>query len=342
MKARWTLCLLSLTLVSCASKQKIAFQAIEPAQEHQVASIRTVAFDTFEKDRIGVSGVIEGALGGYSLDGKKPYFQVVERKNLANILAEQQLSSSWAVDPEQRIKVGKLVGAQGIFSGEVVSVTSSDAYRNESRSRCAYHNKKGGCERYEEYTVSCQEKTYGVSILVKLVDTATGNYVFSNTFTESESYSKCPDGGSIPGGSEVLSSMLRKISKDLIAKVAPTKYVLEVALLDEIDDDNVETSGKQEELFKSAFEFAKAGRVDKSLERFQKFGESVSWKSYVANYNYAVLLEAHGDLAEAEKYYKAADEIAVKPVPEINDGVKRIAARLEKGRQLASQLKERE
>lgn len=332
---------LSLIIISCSSAQKVSFHAIEPAQEDQVASIRTITFDSFLNDRIGAGGVIEGVVGGYSLDGSKPYFKVVERKNLSNVLAEQELSSSWAVDPEQRVRIGKLIGAQGIFGGEVLSVTSDDATKTESRSRCSAQNNKGVCVRYESYNVTCHERTYGLSILVKLVDSTSGNYVFTKNLNDSQTFDQCPDRGSIPGSGEVIGNMLKKISSDLLVMIAPTKYLLNVTILEDMKDVDDPTDG-QEKLFDSGLEFAKVGRADKSLVLFKKLGDSLSWKSYVVNYNYAVLLEATGDLVQADKHYKVADDLAQEPVEEINEGVARISARIEKGSKLAGQLKERD
>ena len=332
---------LSLVLVSCASKKKVKISAVEPAQEDQMTGIRTLTFIPFENDRIGVGGVIEGAVGNYSLDGTKPYFKVVDRRNINHVLAEQALSASWAVNPKERVRVGQMTGAQGIFTGQVLSADSSQSNTTSSRSRCAATNNKGHCTRYESYNVTCQNVNYTLSVLVKLVDSSTGNSLYTNTFADKAEYQKCPDYGHIPSGGEVMAEMARKISTNLLSKIAPTKYLLEVNMLEDLKDVEDPTD-MQEELFKSGIKFADAGRADKALDIFKRLGESLQWKSYVANFNYAVMLEASGDLLEAQKYYKAADEITTEPNEEVSKGVERIAQRLLKHERLAGQLKARE
>lgn len=334
------LSLVALLFISCSSNKKIAFSAIEPAKTVQTAKIKSVTFDEFENDNVGVGSLIEGNLSAHSIDGTKPYFKVVERRNLKNILLEQALSASWQVNPEDRIRVGKLSGVQGIINGKILSASTSNNSYTSGRVRCISQDSKGSCLQYQNYTVNCNTRTFNLSVMIKLVDTSTGDFTFANTFSNDANYSMCSDSGSIPSTAAVMQELSRNIASEFISSIAPTKYVLTVKLI-EAPDDMDDATSEQEKLFNSGIEFAKADRIDKAMELFKKLGESSGWKSYVVNYNYAVFLEATGDLNGAEKHYKAADEIATKPIDEINEGVQRIAERIEKNRKFEEQMKDR-
>lgn len=331
----------SLLVFSACSSRKIKVSAIEPAAIEGLTKTRVITFDYLSNDRFGVGGVIEGTVGGYSLDGNKPYFKVVERKNIKSILDEQSLSATWLVDPEQRARIGKMTGAEAVITGELLNFSSSDSYHDSSRSRCASQNSKGHCTSYQSYTVRCTDRTFSLSTLLKVVNTTTGDHTYSNTFTEQATYSKCPDHGSIPDSGQVMTDLAQKIGASLISKIAPTKYDLEIQLIEKLSDVD-DPNDTQEQLFESGIEFAKAGRVDKGLDFFKRLGESLEWKSYVVSYNYAVMLEASGELSEAQKYYKTADDLATEPIEEINQAVTRIASRLKKNEKLVKQLESRD
>ena len=61
---------------------------------------------------------IEGALASVTIDGKQ-YFSLIDGTKIEKILQEQAFSLTGAVDQTGAAKVGKLVGAKGIYTGIV-------------------------------------------------------------------------------------------------------------------------------------------------------------------------------------------------------------------------------
>lgn len=51
-----------------------------------------------------------------------PRFEVVERSQLAKVLAEQKLSESSLLDPETVVRIGKILGIQGIVTGTLADL----------------------------------------------------------------------------------------------------------------------------------------------------------------------------------------------------------------------------
>jgi len=103
-------------LAGCAAK--VPVNMLKPARHHEAAMARTVAvlrFDGWEGQKF--ASEIEIVLGSITLDGK-PYFTLVERASLDKVISKFEFSQSGLVDPG-RADFGKMLGAQGIYTGTV-------------------------------------------------------------------------------------------------------------------------------------------------------------------------------------------------------------------------------
>jgi Curli production assembly/transport component CsgG. len=134
------LCAIFLMLSGCATKIKV--NMLQPAQYHEASLTKTIAVLPFSGPEGRVfTAEIEGVLAGIGIDNK-PYFTLVDRTSLDKTINEMQLSQSGMVDQKTAVKIGKLVGAQGIYTGVVIRNSYDDSPYYENRSTCEQYEQK--------------------------------------------------------------------------------------------------------------------------------------------------------------------------------------------------------
>ena len=105
-----------------ANQLSSAYQAKHPnAGKQTVAVFPFSSNDELAKQRVGfaVSELLTSKLA------KLPEFTVVERSQLDQVLKEQKLQTTGAIDPESAVRVGKLLGAQLLVLGSVEKLGGS-------------------------------------------------------------------------------------------------------------------------------------------------------------------------------------------------------------------------
>ena len=101
------------------------------------------------------------------------YFNVADRQNLNRIIQEQKLQVSGLTDERTAVRLGRLAGVRGIFTGNAEKTVSSTGY-SEQRTKCGSTDKKGKCLSYYDYRGSCVKKRAFVVFIPKLINAATG------------------------------------------------------------------------------------------------------------------------------------------------------------------------
>ena len=138
-----------------------------PARHHEASRLREVAVLPFDgKGGQEFAAEIEGTIASINI-GDKQYFNLVDRVRLEKLISEMKLSQSALVDSNTAARVGRLVGAKGIYTGIITASDVSDSAYREERTRCAQtvtkHDKKGRayeeCAKYEKYGVHCTKRT---------------------------------------------------------------------------------------------------------------------------------------------------------------------------------------
>jgi tetratricopeptide (TPR) repeat protein len=97
-------------------------------------------------------------------------FEVLDRSNLGMILQEQDLSTSGAVDPDETVQVGKLVGSAALIFGHVGRRDYVQKRSHENRT-CGEKNRPYPCT---EYIVT---GSWNEQVQFKVVDTTTGKVI---------------------------------------------------------------------------------------------------------------------------------------------------------------------
>jgi curli biogenesis system outer membrane secretion channel CsgG len=313
----------------CAKKVQV--RALEPAEVDRLSQTKRVAVLNFKNDRVGLSRKIESKLASFTINGKK-YFTVVGRNDLDAVLRELKLHSSGLVNEKTALRVGELIGADAIISGNVRKPTKEDTYFYEKRVRCA--DKK--CKELVYYNVRCMKRIVGLAAEIRIVDVAHGDLIFGDTFNKNSVYKHCNDDSRvIPSTMIAAQSLAEAMARDFTYKLTPHYRTFYVRLL---EDPDIEYDDEAERLLKVALEYIEQGRLDKAEKLLLRLVDATGERSYVAFYNLGVVKEAQGEYKEAQEYYSYADDLMVEPVEEINEAVKRIARLIEKHKQSLKQI----
>ena len=311
--------------------QKVGVKALEPAQVDRISQTKVIAVTDFTHDRVGLSRKIEAKLAKFEIDNKK-YFTVVSRNDINKVIAEQKLQNSGLVDDNNIVKVGELIGAQAIISGNVSPVSKQDSYFYESRIRCA--NRK--CTETERYNVRCMKRVVGLSAEIRIVDVTKGDIIYADTLQRSTSFKHCADDSrAIPSKTMVAQRLAQDLADAFTYKLTPHYRRFSVKLL---DDPDLDYTDEQEKLLKVSLKYIEQGRYDKAEQFLKELIDATNMKSYVAFYNLGVIKEAQGQYKEAKEYYEYADNLMVEPVEEINEAIMRINSLIAKKQRTLKQL----
>jgi len=314
---------------SCA--QKVRIRALEPAQIDRISQTKKIAVLNFKNDRVALSHKIEANLAGFRIKNKK-YFTIVSRNDLNQVLNEQKFQSSGLTDEKNSVKVGEIIGAEAIISGNVQSPAKQDSYYYADRVRCA--NAK--CSELIYYRVRCMKRVVGLSAEIRVVDVSLGDIIYADTFSRSRVYKHCSDDSHpLPSTSMAAQNLATSIANQFTYKLTPHYREFYVTLL---EDPDLDYTSKQEKLLKYSLEYIQQARYDKAETLLMQLIDSTDAKSYVAFYDLGVIKEAQGKYEEAKEYYDYADNLMIEPVEEINEAIVRINSLIEKRKRTLKQL----
>jgi len=330
------LILLALILISSGCATKIKTTMLTPAKSHEASTLKRIAVLPFSgRGARNLSADIEALLVKIRVKDK-PYFSVVERSAMEKILREQAFHLSGAVDQKTAVKIGRLVGAEGVILGTVTLSTTEDKRYSERRSKCVSRDKDKKCKKWREYSVSCTQRDAWFSFIPKVVSVTTGEIVASETLTGHTSDKGCR-GSSQPirGRDEMLADAKKEALTKFRLMMAPYNVSMEIVLLDDDDSDPPDAA---EDRIERGIEWAEAGRMDRACELWHEACD-IHPRGYAIHYLLGVCAEITGDLDKASKCYQKADRMTGEPVEEINEALGRIRIRIGKEKRLEQQLK---
>jgi len=319
-----------LMLTGCAPQLKV--RTIEPAEVQRIASLKRVAVLAFKQERnIGLSGKIETQLSHKQWQGK-PYFTVINRRDIQSILKEQRFQYSGILNETHAVEVGELLGAQALIVGEITSATQSDSQVTEMRRKCA--DKK--CKKSTKYSVSCTQRRIHLGGNIRVIDVSQGDIVYSDSLSQAYDWKHCTDDQQVlPSKDQGLDLLAAEMADKFVYKLAPRYKTSYLTLLDSPD---IPYADNETLLLENSIEFIEASRLDKAEGLLLQLVQSTGSKSYVALYNLGVVKEAQAEYQQARRYYQMADQLQIQPVEEINLAVVRIEQVIEKHEQALQQI----
>lgn len=337
---------LFLLLFSC-SPPAVRTSMLMPAQYHEASQLKDVAVLPFEgRGGKEFSAEIEATLSNIHV-GEKQYFNLIDRVLLEKIISEMKLSQSALVDVNTAAKVGKLVGAKGIYTGVVTEAGSNDSNYQEERRRCirtvtkidhktgkSYTTaenvaigKYSKCEgKMEQYSVSCTKRSATFAFTPKLVEVETGKVVYSNNIRKSVDTSVCSDSQKPLAGNSELLGKAKELGKNAFkTDIAPYYVTLEIKLMDSDDGlDSREAKAKLEQ----GMDFVKNNRLDRACELWRE-ARILAPNSPSLVYNLGICSEITGQLEQALDLYRKADKLLSKPDEKVNSALARVQKRID-------------
>lgn len=339
----FTVVLLILTLFAgCTPKIKV--NLLQPAQYHEASLIKSIAVLPFSgPEGKQFAAEIEAVLSGIGIDDQR-FFTLVDRTTLDKTISEMQLSQSGLVDQKAAVKLGKLVGAQGIFTGIVSQNKCSDSYYNEKRTTCIRYETRrdkdgtvyqGPCIAWRQYPVSCTRRVASFAVSPKLVEISTGKILYSRNLAATAESTGCEDTRPVQEASILLARAKESVKKEFRRDIAPYYVTAEIKLMDSTDGiDSPEAKDK----LKSGLEYADKGRMDGACELWGE-ARNLAGNSPALLYNLGVCAESRGDLDAALSLYRQADKILGKPDDNINLALQRVSTAMKNREKLKEELR---
>ena len=339
-----SLVLISSMLFSCAAPA-VKTTTLIPARFHEATKLKEVAVLPFD----GHTGrefaaEIEGVIASINVDNKQ-YFTLIERTKIEKFLKEQELSQTGMINETTAAKVGKLVGAKGIYTGVVTLANTRDSHYTQNRQECSrreikYDKKgnpyEGNCVSWRNYTVSCTKRNATFAFTPKLIEVETGRIIYSNNISEMTTASACPDSGTpLASGFELIAKAKETAKTAFKRDIAPSYVTFDIKLMDSKDGIASKEAAQKLDL---GMDYAKNSRLDRACELWGE-GRILSPNSPSLIYNLAICAEVRGDLEKALDLYKMADRALNKPDDKITAGIGRVSETLRKQQTLREQLK---
>lgn len=340
--AQWFLMAAAL-LAGCAQPVKVT-QSVTIAAEHgQAAQVRRVAVLPFASARreLDASPDVETMLASIRLNDR-PYFVVVERTRIQQIITQQRFSESALVDPATAVRVGKLIGAEAVYTGTVNRGETADRSYQQTRSVCQQYEQttrkgvttQGKCLQWVQRALNCTERTATFAMMPKLVRVQTGDIAFAEAIEGKRTAQYCQgDDGGLASGEELLAQARTAAVDTLRRKVAPN--VQQVAVNFVTDAEGITRAGARSR-HEGAVEYAKAGRTDRACELWRE-ALQLDAGARPLIHNEGACLEVSGQYARALQAYEAADRAGTRPDKTISESIARVRRLMDNQNRLRTQ-----
>jgi tetratricopeptide (TPR) repeat protein len=334
-------CICFFLLSACATKVRL--NMLQPAQYHEASLTKAVAVLPFQgPGGKAFAAEVEAVLAGIGIDDK-PYFTLVDRASINKTIDEMKLSQSGLVDQKTAAKLGKLIGAQGIYTGIVTMNNYEDSPYSEDRQTCTRYETKrdkdgreysGACISWRRYTVNCVKRVASFAVSPKLIDVTTGRILYARDLSSTLNSSGCEDTRPVQSELVLLERAKETVKNDFRLDVAPYYVTMEIKLMDSTD--GMESKEAKEKL-KNGIAYADKGRLDSACELWGQ-ARNLAPNSYVLVYNLGVCAESRGDLDAALNLYKQADKMLGKPDDDITLALNRVESAIKNRSKIKDEL----
>ena len=322
-------CAVAALLSSCAAPTTQT-SVLFPPNNAAAGELRHVAVLPFSGPG-GVDQMIafESMIAQTSVNGQA-YFTLVDRRTMQNAIDEMKLGATGLIDDKTALKLGKMIGAEGLYSGAVYTPPMITKQYQEERSQCngvANPNKVvSKCTSTSTYKVNCTQKIVQFTLVPRLVKIATGQVIYQPTVTATRTSSACSDQTESLSEGEMRGDARAEVLDRIQQDIAPHIKVFKLALKESTEGLD-ELSAKS---FKDGMAFAKSGRMDRACANWGAIETAMGPKAPLTiTYNMAICAEAAGRLDEAFQRIKAVDAQLTQPDKDVNDALTRLTASIQ-------------
>lgn len=316
------------TAIGCTTY--VTTEYIIPAKESEVIKYNKVAVMDFTgRHGNNYRSQFEALLQNLKFKGS-PIYEIIDRTNIETLLNEQAFQLSGIVDEETAVRIGKMVGVDAIWTGNVTEKTD-EIVSYDRRSRCKLYDSNSNCQYYETYQVKCLNTSAVVSFTPKLISISTGRLIYSKAFVESVDDYSCT--GYIEDKAALANRAKKKIFRTIEKDLSP--MITEISI--ELKDDTDGMSGADKAILKNSLKFAKSGREDRACELFREL-LTRNRSSLSLNYNVGICYEVEGEFQKALDQLKYTDSISTEPDDLLNTTIRRAESNIRRMYELESQF----
>jgi len=243
----------------------------------------------FDKTR-GITDVRAGLFSKkegktYLSGARTDIYTLVSRDELDQILKEQHLGASGLVDETQAASIGKLLGADAIIVGDIISSTS-DAHSTTS----VYHSSE---------KLPCLTRTANTTVNMKVINVSTGAIVCTKAAQNTAKSQQCgSDISKVDAPLSLIDQCLVAASDELANAIAP-RFVENKSDLRDVEVKQYKDAGKK------ARENAENGKLDEAYAAYASIIKEDPYNDVVM-FNMGVLNEVVGNYQDAQDCYTKA------------------------------------
>jgi curli biogenesis system outer membrane secretion channel CsgG len=319
---------LSTGLSGCVGT-KISTTTELPPNNLAAASLHKIAVLPFQGpggDQATVE--IESALAQITQNGQS-FFTVIDRRTLQNALNELKLHDTGLVDEKTAVKIGHLIGAEGVYTGSVFMPPIVRQSHKETRSKCndaPSSSLFSKCKSSSDYSVSCTKKVAQYTLIPRLVEIKTAHIIYQPTITATSENSFCAEADTQgEEADEVLrgnahTEVMTKFKKD----VGPHMETFDLT----IKTDESALTDKAKQQFRDSLAFAKSGRMDRACAAWRSLQQENA-DNVAVRYDIAVCDEVAGNLSQALAGFKAIDTNLSRPDKDVNEALTRVQGKID-------------
>ena len=313
----WQFVTISVFTILGACSAPLRTEVVEPPRAAAAAQLRRVAVLPFEgQDASRTTAEVESLIAE-ATDHGSPFYTVVDRRTLQGAVNELKLQRTGLVDPRTVSRIGKLVGADGIYTGTVFVPPVARTIHTEQRYGCASFAQPGKffskCSSPTKTTVSCTEKIAQFTVVPRLIAISTARVVYQPTITGQVQNSSCSDFDGEVNDNVLLGQALSQVMEKLRIDVTPHIRKLDIVL--KTDTSGLDASSRVR--FDNALAFAHADRLDRTC---------ATWRNLLAeyptneplNFDVAVCDESEGQLEAALRRVSDLDSSLQRPDADVN------------------------
>ncbi len=337
----WMAGLCLLLCSGCATKVRV--NMLQPAQYHEASLTKSVAVLPFAGPQgRAFAAELESVLAGIGIDDKQ-YFTIVDRASIDKVISEMKFSQSGLVDEKTAVRLGKLVGAHGIYTGIVTRNNYDDSPYTERRQTCLQYEQKrdkegklyrGACLQWRYYNVNCIRRVANFAVTPRLVDVTTGRVIYSRNLSSMMDSAGCEDTRPVESELVLLDQTKERVKQEFRKDIAPYYVTREISLMDSTEGI---ASKEATDKLQRGLEYAGKGRLDSACELWGQ-ARNLAANSYALLYNLGVCAESRGDLDAALTLYRQSDRILGKPNDDITLALNRVSEAIKNRTKLKEQL----
>lgn len=247
--------------------------------------------------------------------GGQPYFQVVARNDLDEVMKEQGIGRSSSIQTGTAARLGRVLGVDGIYIPQILKYDVNDEKYQPADQRGA----------------RCTRRTATFKAVPKLVDVETGQIVYSQEIGGTREDRYCENGGGLLDGKlsafkstlgvggqsdqgVMMSAIIDAAMIDFANDVAPQSCSKKMNIMEAMDGFSSEGAASE---FDGGVAFMKTGRYDRACPAWRSL--EARGEATVALYNnLSLCAEIDNKLTKARQYCGKADALLTRPDENIN------------------------